>query len=83
MHGRLVARRADARAMMLAGLTPEVIVDIVARGMAFYDAQLHLELVGRLVRVVLWQTSADTAAATDCRKDTAAGAARTGDAGEG
>ena len=31
---------------MLAGLTPEVILDVTTRGLAFYDFQLHLELVG-------------------------------------
>lgn len=37
---------AERRAVMLAGLTPDIIMDVAARGMAFYDFQMHLELVG-------------------------------------
>ena len=35
----------DFRAMILAGLTPEVIVDIASRGLAFYSFQVNFELV--------------------------------------
>ena len=46
-----ITRFLEHRRVMLNGLMPEVIMDIAARGVGFYDLQMNFELVGNMLKL--------------------------------